>query len=113
VSVASGSGVLPTKIELIGTRRRLARSKSACAAPSAIGADVAMVARRAVDGMIEATKEIGGNAEEVAKVAVTGAIDASSSIGNTAVKAVKDMLIGVVEGVKDVNRPDLPTGKRV
>jgi hypothetical protein len=31
-----------------------------------------MVARRAVDGVIEATKEIGGNAEEVAKVVYVG-----------------------------------------
>ena len=68
---------------------------------------------RAVDGVIEATKEIGGNVEEVAKVAVEGAIEAAGTIGNTAVRAVKDMLVGVVEGVKEVASAALPKARPV
>jgi hypothetical protein len=67
-----------------------------------------MVARRAVEGVVEATKEIGGNVEEAAKVAVNGAVEAAGSIGNTAVKAVRDMLVGAVEAVKDVAGAALP-----
>ena len=69
-----------------------------------------LVARRAVDGVIEATKEVGGNVEEVAKVAVGGAIEAAGAIGNTAVRSVKDMLVGVAEGVKEVASSILPKG---
>jgi hypothetical protein len=67
-----------------------------------IGADLSLVARRAVDGAIEAGKEVGGNAEEIAKVAVGGAIEAAASVGTTAARAVSEMLVGVVEGVREV-----------
>jgi hypothetical protein len=63
---------------------------------------VGLVARRTVDGVIEATKEIGGNVEEVAKVAVGGAIEAAGTIGKMTVRSVKDMLVGVAEGVKEL-----------
>ncbi|HCC68870.1 MAG TPA: hypothetical protein DEP99_03180, partial [Nitrospiraceae bacterium] len=69
---------------------------------------VALVARMAIDGVIEATKEIGGNVEETAKVAVGGAIEAAGTIGVTAVRAVTDMLVGVVEGVKEIAGAALP-----
>ncbi len=74
---------------------------------------MALVARRAVDGVIEATKEVGGNVTEVAKAAVGGAIEAAGSIGNTAVKAVTDMLVGVVEGVKEIGRAAFPKPRLV
>jgi phage-related protein len=67
-----------------------------------------MVARRAVDGVIEATREIGGNVDETAKVAIGGAIEAAGAIGNTAVRAVRDVLVGAVEAVKDVASAALP-----
>src|SRR5208337_3627606 len=69
---------------------------------------VALVAQRAVDGVIDATKEVGGNVTEAAKATVGGAIEAAGSIGNTAVKAAKDILVGVVEGVKDIGSAALP-----
>jgi len=68
----------------------------------------ALIARRAVDGVLEAAQETGGNVIDVAKVAVGGAIEAAGGIGNTAVKAVKEMLIGVVEGVKEIGSAILP-----
>jgi hypothetical protein len=67
-----------------------------------------MVARRAVDGVIEATKEIGGNVEEVAKAAIGGAFEAAGAISNIALRAVKEMLGGVLEGVKEVAGDALP-----
>jgi hypothetical protein len=67
-----------------------------------------MVARRAVEGVVEATKEIGGNVEEAAKVAVNGAVEAAGSIGNTSVKAVRDILVGAVKALKDVASAALP-----
>jgi hypothetical protein len=70
-----------------------------------------VVARRAVDGVVEATKEVGGNAGEVAQKAVEGAIEAAGSIGNVAVKAVKDILVGVVGGIKEVASAALPEEK--
>ncbi len=60
------------------------------------------MAKGAVDGIIEATKEVGGNLEAVAISAVGGAVEAAGSIGSAAVATVKDVLIGVVGGLKDV-----------
>jgi hypothetical protein len=69
---------------------------------------LSLVARRAIDGVLEATQEIGGNVEEVATAAVGGAIEAAGSIGNTAVMAVKDMLVGAIKGIKEVAGAALP-----
>jgi hypothetical protein len=67
-----------------------------------------MVARRTVDGIVEATKEIGGNVDDAAKVAIGGAIEAAASIGNTAVAAVREVLIGALGAVKDIAGAALP-----
>jgi len=63
---------------------------------------VAQVAKSAVTGVIEATREIGGNVGEAAKSAVGGAIDAAGTLGQSAVKAVSDLLGGAVVGVKEM-----------
>ena len=73
---------------------------------------MSQVARKAVEGVIEATKEIGGNVEKVANVAVNGAIEAAGTIGTTAVRTVTAVLLGVVEGVKEIASAALPTSKR-
>jgi hypothetical protein len=67
-----------------------------------------MVARRTVDGIVEATKEVGGNVDEATKIAIGGAIEAAGSIGSTAVKAVRDVLVGAAEAVKDISSAALP-----
>jgi hypothetical protein len=73
-----------------------------------VGATVAIVARRAVEGIVEAAGQIGGNVNEVAKAAVNGAIEAAGSIGENTVSAVSGILMGVVSGVKDVAGTALP-----
>ena len=67
-----------------------------------VGGDVSVVARRSVEGAIEAGREIGANVEEMARAAVGGAVDAATSIGTTAARAVSEILVGVVEGVREV-----------
>ncbi len=73
-----------------------------------VGGDVAGVARRAVDGVIEATKEIGGNLEKVAATVVIEAVNAAGTVGKSATRAVTDVLLGAVGGAKEVLNAVLP-----
>jgi phage-related protein len=67
-----------------------------------------MVAKRTIDGVVEATNETGGNVVETARAVVGGAAEAIGGIGTTAVSSVRDILLGVVTGIKDVANAALP-----
>ena len=73
-----------------------------------MAADIALIARRAAEGIIEATKEVGGNVEDAAKVTVEAAIEAAGSIGKTAAREVEEILVGVVKGLKEIATSALP-----
>jgi hypothetical protein len=78
---------------------------------AAVGADLGQVARRTLDGVMEAARETGSNVEEFAKVTVNGAVDAAGSIGNNAVKTVSEVLTNAVEGIKGIAGAALPKTK--
>jgi phage-related protein len=67
-----------------------------------------MVAKRTIDGVVEATTETGGNVVETARAVAGGAAEAIGGIGTTAVTSVRDILLSVVGGVKDVASAALP-----
>jgi hypothetical protein len=67
-----------------------------------------MVARRAIDGLIEATTEIGGDTGQAARRAVQGAIEAAGEISHTAVRTVRDVLIGIGSGLGQAIEAMLP-----
>ena len=67
-----------------------------------------MVAKRTLDGVVEATNETGGNAVETARAVASSAAEAVGGFGTTAVSSVRDILLGVVTGVKDVANAALP-----
>ena len=72
-----------------------------------------MVARRAIDGLIEATGEIGADAGRTGKRAIEGALGAAGEISNTAVRTVKDVLIGIASGLGQTIEAMLPQGTQV
>ena len=78
-----------------------------------MGADVSSVARRAVDGIVEATVETGENVGHVAKTAVQGAIKAAGEIGTSTARTVADVLAGFARGVKDVVGAPSPVAHQV
>lgn len=59
-------------------------TKSAVAGSAKVGGNVAVVARRTAEGILEATHEMGYDVEE-----------AAGEISNTSARAVKDVLVGV------------------
>jgi hypothetical protein len=73
-----------------------------------LGADLGMVARRAIDGLVEATGEIGGDVGQTGKRAIEGAIGAAGEISHTAVRTVKDVLIGIASGLGQTIEAMLP-----
>jgi hypothetical protein len=72
---------------------------------------VALVARSAAMGVMEAVGQVGGNAGTAAKAVVGGAIEAAGTLGLTAVRGVTDLLVGAVEGLKEVAGAVLPKGQ--
>jgi len=71
---------------------------------------VALVAKSAVSGVMEAAGQIGGNVGVAAKAAVGGALEAAGTLSQSAITAVRDVLVSAVEGVKDVASAILPKG---
>jgi hypothetical protein len=80
---------------------------------------VGTVARRAIEGILEATREVGGNVEDVARVISEEAIESAGTIGEPAVKTVKNLTIGIVAGIKEIieaallKSPSIPETKEL
>jgi len=72
-------------LNTIGAAEQVGTVRSLIKHAAAIGSDVGTVARRSVDGVIEATVEVGGNVAQVAKGAIHGAIAEAGKVSNTAV----------------------------
>jgi hypothetical protein len=67
-----------------------------------VGADVALVARRVVEGIAAGVKESGGNAAESARATVQVALLTASDLGKIALHAVKQILAGAAEGLEEI-----------
>jgi hypothetical protein len=67
-----------------------------------VGADVALVARRVVEGIAAGVKESGGNAAESARATVQVALLTASDLGKLAMHAVKQILAGAAEGLDEI-----------
>ncbi|WP_372525999.1 hypothetical protein, partial [Piscinibacter sp.] len=67
-----------------------------------VGADVGAVARRAMDGIVEAVTETGENVTAVTRTAVKGAIQAANKMDNVAVRTVRKVLTGISAGLDKI-----------
>jgi hypothetical protein len=79
---------------LVGSRRPIQAS--------AVGADVGVMARRTVDGVVHAAVETRRDVARTAQAAVKSAIKAAGRVGSKGARAVEHVLAGVVRGLDDM-----------
>jgi hypothetical protein len=77
-----------------------------------VGGDVALVARRAVEGTAEAARTLGVDVASIARSAAQGAVEAADRIGGTAGRSVRATLGGTVAGVRSLIKPNSVRGGR-
>jgi hypothetical protein len=75
-----------------------------------LGADLGIVARRAIDGLIGAAGEVGADVGQLGKRAIEGAIEAAGEISQLAVRTVRDVLVGVAGSLGHTIEAMLPRG---
>jgi len=70
---------------------------------------VGVTAKKAVHGIVGASKDVGVGVGDAAKATLTGAVDAIGSVGMVTVGTAKNLLVGLVGGVKEAVNTALPS----